>query len=74
MVVSSWTMVSRPGAPGAAAPTKQRRRFGIDKSMLPAPYPTRSTVIGGIDPDEAASVVRIAAPVGVTSSALTPLS
>src|SRR6266480_4048560 len=75
IVVSSWAIVSSPAAVSAASPTKQRRTFGVPgRSRVPAPQPTVATVIAGIRPADAASVVRIAAPVGVTSSAFTPVS
>ena len=76
MVVSTATSVSiSPGsAPaGVACPTSTRRRFGTGSSRVPAPQPIRSSVIAGRRPG-VPSVVRIAAPVGVTSSVATPLS
>ena len=72
-VVSTWQMVS-VAIPSAASPTKTRSTLGVSSSMLPAPHPTAVTVMVGMAPAERASVVRIAAPVGVTSSRLTPVS
>ena len=76
MVVSTLTSVSvSPGsaASGAVCPTRTRRRFGTGSSRVPAPQPIRSRVMAAGEPG-VPSVVRIAAPVGVTSSATIPLS
>ena len=54
---------------------KAAETFGVPgRSIVPAPYPIALTTIEGHRAAGCPSVVRIAAPVGVTSSARTPVS